>query len=158
LLLAACSGINGTGVRARTVAAPGIDGRAWSSESTRPAARGNEFVGHADRPGPQDGVTLDDIRNHVRNASAMIIDARVAGDFVLGHVHGALNMPPGQEDTNMDELWQRVAPSGLIIVYCNGPRCNSSDLVREYLVAQGFTNVRVFKPGWKAIAAVRELW
>ncbi len=136
----------------------GMDRSAPSRGDARQASRPNERVTDGIGPQTPHDITLNEIREYARNESAMIVDARGPGDFALGHVNGALNMPPGQEDRNMGELWQRVAPSELIIVYCNGPRCNSSDLVREYLVSQGFMNVRVFKPGWKAIAAVYELW
>jgi len=168
LLLAGCSGVDRAAFRvpsdaARAAppmgrAAHGIERDAASRGGARRAARTAELVGHVAPPESRYSITLDEIRQHVRNQSALIIDARGPGDFVLGHVQGAINMPAGQEEANMEELRQRVVPSALIIVYCNGPRCNSSDMVYEYLVSQGFTNMRVFRPGWKAIAAERELW
>jgi len=66
-------------------------------------------------------------------------------------------MPAGRIEAYMGQLTQSVAPGEFIIIYCNGPHCDSSDRVYEYLVPQGYTNMRVFKPGWAEIASASDL-
>jgi rhodanese-related sulfurtransferase len=87
----------------------------------------------------------------------VIIDARGPADFALGHIRGALNMPAGQKEAYMAQISQSVAPDQFIVIYCNGPHCGSGDMVYDYLVPQGFSNMRVFKPGWEALASAKDL-
>jgi len=145
---------------ARTTAegtARGSDHRDSSTGDAQPAPRPGGLVSHVVPADPRYGITLDEMREHVRSQTAVIIDARGPLEFVLGHVRGAFNMPAGEKEAYMPQISQTVAPGQLIIIYCNGPRCNSSDMVYEYLVPQGFTNMRVFEPGWGALASVRDL-
>jgi rhodanese-related sulfurtransferase len=168
LLLAGCSVNDRAGFRPASAAAPsarttrqgavrGSDRHVSSRGDAQPAPRPNEQVADVMAPETRHDVTLDEIRKLVRNGDAVIIDARWPADFALGHVRGAFNMPAGEEDAYMVQLSQNVAPDEFIIIYCNGPRCNSSEMVYEYLVSQGFANMRVFKPGWAAIASARDL-
>jgi rhodanese-related sulfurtransferase len=153
LLLAGCSGNDRTEFRPGR----GIDRGVSSTEGARPAPRPDGLLGYVAPSDPRYGITLDEIREHVRNQTAVVIDARGPGDFERGHVRGAFNMPAGQKEAYMVQLSQSVAPGQFIIIYCNGPYCDSGDMVYEYLVPQGFTNMRVFKPGWEAIASAKDL-
>jgi len=168
LLLAGCSGNNraesrlasADAVSARTTgqdAARGIDRRVSSREDARPVPRSDGVLGYVAPPDPRYNITLDEIRECVRNDEAVIIDARGPADFERGHVRGAFNMPAGQKEAYMEQLNQIVTPDQLVIIYCNGPHCDSGDMVYEFLLPQGFTNMRVFKPGWEAIASVSDL-
>ena len=168
LLAAGCSGNNSAafrpasaaGVSARTTnqgAARGIDHRVSSSGDARPAPRPDGLLGYVAPSDPRYAITLDEIRERVRNGEAVFIDARGPRDFASGHIRGALNMPAGQKEAYMVELSQSVERGQFIIIYCNGPHCDSSDMVYEYLAPKGFTNMRVFRPGWEAIDSVRDL-
>jgi len=167
LLLAGCSVNDRAEVRsasaapsARTTgqgAVRGIGRHVSSRGDARPVPRPNEQVANVMAPDTRHDVTLDELRKRVRNNEAVIIDARGPVDFASGHVRGAFNMPAGEEEACMLQISQSVGADELIIIYCNGPRCNSSDRVYEYLVPKGFTNMQVFKPGWEAIASVSDL-
>jgi len=168
LLLAGCSGNDRAGFRPASAAplsaratgqgaSQGIDRSVSSSGVARPAPPAHEVLGYVAPSDSRYDITLDEIRLLVRNNEVVIIDARGPADFALGHIRGAFNMPAGQKEAYMGQFSQTVAPSQLIIIYCNGLHCGSSDMVYEYLVPQGFSNVRVFKPGWEAIASASDL-
>jgi rhodanese-related sulfurtransferase len=168
LLLAGCSVSDRTEFRSAPAAAPsarttapdvvgGIDRPVSSRGEARRAPRPNERVAKATAPKTRYDITLDEIRELVRNSEVVIIDARWPADFALGHVRGAYNMPAGDKEAYMAQISRAAALGQLIVIYCNGPRCNASDMVYEYLVPQGFTNMRVFKPGWAAIASASDL-
>lgn len=167
LLLGGCSENNRAELRpgsadarfARTTgqgADRGID-RSGSAQNAGSATRPDGVLGYVAPSDPHYDITLDEIREHVRNQTAMFIDARGPADFADSHVRGAFNMPAGRKEAYIGQLRQTVAPDQLIIIYCNGPHCDSGDMVYEYLASQGFTNMRVFKPGWAAIASARDL-
>lgn len=128
-----------------------------SRGDVRPAPRRNEQI-TVTAPETRYDITLDEIRKLVRNGNAVMIDARWPADFARGHVRGAFNMPDREVEAYMLQLSQNVAPDEFIVIYCNSARCNSSERVYAYLVSQGFTNMRVFKPGWEAIASASDLW
>jgi rhodanese-related sulfurtransferase len=168
LLFAGCSGNDraefrpdsATGLSARTTgqgAARDIDHRGSLSGGARPAPRPDGLLGYVAPSNPRYDITLNQMRENVRNQTAVIIDARGSADFANGHVRGAVNMPAGRKEAHVGQLSQSVAPDQLIIIYCSGPHCDSGDMVYESLVPQGFTNMRVFKPGWEAIDSVSDL-
>lgn len=156
LCLAGCSGHNRAESRPPSAAGGRTNGSV-SGYSPRPATGSDEVLGYVAPSAPRYDITLDEIREHVRNQTALIIDVRGAGDFAEGHVRGAFNMQASQREAYMGQLSQRAARDQFIIIYCNGPRCDSADMVYEYLESQGFTNMRVFKPGWAALASAKDL-
>ena len=105
-------------------------------------------------PDPAHDITLDDVQQHVRNGSAIIIDARGPQRFAEGHVRGAINIPAGEHmEAYRQQYLQDVDPQQLVIIYCSSPTCHASDMVYEYLIGFGFTNMRVFSDGWVALAS-----
>lgn len=97
-------------------------------------------------------ITLDELGQHVRNDTAVIVDARESKHFRRGHVRGAMNIPVGDEQAHLAALQKAAEPHDLIIVYCGGPDCPAGDNVAAFLNSQGFTNVRVYKPGWQELS------
>ncbi len=108
-------------------------------------------------PPPRYDVTVDEIRRHIQDHTAVLIDVRSSRDFQRGHVRTALNVPAGQVAAHMPRISQSIASDELIIIYCNGPYCDSGDMVYEYLSAQGYGNMRVYKPGWETLAKAQDL-
>jgi rhodanese-related sulfurtransferase len=106
--------------------------------------------------GPQHKVTLDEIRMHVKEGTAVFVDARSAPSFAEGHVRGAINIPAGQME-HYRELGLVADRDQLIIIYCTDESCESSDMVYEYLLGEGFTNMRVYRPGWASLSTAAGL-
>jgi rhodanese-related sulfurtransferase len=97
-------------------------------------------------------VTIEEIRKHQKDNTAIIVDARSAEQYELNHLKGAINLPAGQRDANIARLSAEVAPDQLIIIYCTSSMCEAGDMVYEYLAEAGYTNMRVYKPGWERLA------
>ncbi|MDP2772154.1 MAG: rhodanese-like domain-containing protein [Nocardioides sp.] len=68
---------------------------------------------------------------------ACVIDVREIGEYVAGHVPGAINIPMGRLMSRLDEL-DRGAP-----VYLICATGNRSGAMADALVAQGFDAVNV---------------
>ena len=51
----------------------------------------------------------------------------------------------------MGMIWQNVSPDQDVIIYCDGGTCEASDNIYEYLKANGFKKLRVYREGWAAI-------
>jgi len=107
--------------------------------------------------GMRQQVSLDSLRAHVLDGTAVFVDARKPDQFAAGHLRGALNLPSESKEANMGTIWQNVAKDQLIIIYCGGGSCHASDVVYDYLISNGFTQVREFKAGWEVLGNQRDL-
>jgi rhodanese-related sulfurtransferase len=96
-------------------------------------------------------IGLGEFRSAVQNKSALILDARSAVYYRLGHVPGALNL--ARDDFAADYLRLRSnidkSRDGRVLVYCSGGDCHDSKMVAQALMSLGFTNVAVFGGGWE---------
>jgi rhodanese-related sulfurtransferase len=151
LLAGGCGQDRGNGVSAMR----GISGQSHGSASA--ASDSGILFGYVRPTDPRYDITLSEVETHVRNNSAVFIDSRGSADFMRGHIRGALNMPAGLKESYLPKLLESVSPDQFVILYCNGPYCDSSDRVFEYLAAQGFSNMKIFKPGWQALSSMKEL-
>ncbi len=75
---------------------------------------------------------------------AQVVDVRTAGEFQLGHIDGAINVPLDQLSSQA-ESWDRKAT---YVVYCaTGAR---SATAVETMKSMGFENIRHFNAGIQA--------
>ncbi len=84
-------------------------------------------------------------------AGARLVDVRTPGEFVSGHVDGAINIPVSQLSSRLKKLGQKRKP---LVVYCrNGSR---SGHAVSFLRQQGFKRVLDMKAmnNWSAVQAV----
>lgn len=102
-------------------------------------------------------ITLDQVREHVRNNTALVIDARSPEHFKRGHVRGAMNVPAGEVSSHLGRVQQVAASDQFIVIYCASPSCGAGGIVYEHLATQGYTNMRVYSPGWVALASAKDL-
>ena len=78
--------------------------------------------------------------------NALIIDVRSAGEFAMGHVEGALNIPV--ESISPHNLASLQDKTQTLVVYCaSGMR---SGYARTMLMQMGYTNVISMDGGWAA--------
>ncbi|WP_369798512.1 ArsR/SmtB family transcription factor [Achromobacter sp. RTa] len=95
-----------------------------------------------------DGVSVDELLSLLDSESVVLIDVRPAEEFALGHLPGAVNIPPEQFEGRLGDL----PADADIVAYCRGPYCVlSSDAVLA-LQARGLRARRldVGFPEWKA--------
>jgi rhodanese-related sulfurtransferase len=106
---------------------------------------------------PAATIGLPEFRSAVESKSALILDARSAPFFALGHVPGALNLARddfAHDYRRLSALLKAVGDKP-IIVYCSGGACHDSRLVANALLSLGLGNVSVFTGGWEAWSAAR---
>jgi rhodanese-related sulfurtransferase len=102
-------------------------------------------------------VTVEQIRASIDGKSAIVIDARSPEDYSRGHVRGAMNVPASDLGSQTQRVEQMVSRDQAIIIYCGGPTCGAGEMVYEHLAGRGYTNMRVFTPGWARLSSERDL-
>jgi rhodanese-related sulfurtransferase len=84
---------------------------------------------------------------------ALFIDARTKLEYDTMHVLGAINIPYAEfyskSFSEKNEVMKKYGKNGIIIVYCNGGKCEVSiDLAYE-IAKIGYNNVSIYKGGIK---------
>ena len=93
-------------------------------------------------------ITLAEAEELFFSKDTIFIDSRPEGDYLVGHILGALNIPfeqhkEGEMLTRLD-----LSPEEILVVYCDGSECQSSVELAKFLDAQGFKSIKVFFGGW----------
>jgi len=82
-----------------------------------------------------------------KRADVVLIDARLAGDYLRGHIDGAINLP--NTETNCHTLVgiipQRSTP---LVFYCNGETCLRSAKSVRIARSCGYVGVYWFRGGF----------
>ena len=84
---------------------------------------------------------------------ALFVDARSQNDYDNGHIPGAVSLPVGQFEEQIESFLNRYPAEQHIVTYCSGRTCEDSHDLAQSLSDVGFTNVRIFIdgfPGWEA--------
>lgn len=93
-------------------------------------------------------LSLDAFLKMREDKSVVVLDARPAIFFGLGHVPGALSLP--RED--LAAAYARLGPAlpgeRTVVVYCASETCEDAGLVRTALVRLGHVKVVIFHGGW----------
>jgi rhodanese-related sulfurtransferase len=87
------------------------------------------------------------------NGDAVFIDARYARDFEAGHLERAISVPVDANDLRRQKGMAQVAKDARIVVYCQSAGCKFAEKVAIKLMEDGFSNVSIFKGGWREWAA-----
>ncbi len=108
-----------------------------------------------DRSDPEP-VGMDELIVRARSGRVVILDTRPAGEYVAGHIAGALSVP-------VDEMQARLArlPKGKqYVAYCRGPYCIYADRAVELLLKSGRKARRLLDgyPEWKAAGLPVEIF
>jgi rhodanese-related sulfurtransferase len=99
-------------------------------------------------------VSLEQAR-HLQQEGAFFLDAREKVRYEDGHVPGAMNLSP-EEFADMGQgrmrrnLLATLQVTPAVVVYCDGPVCQSSQRLAEALAKAGLSNVRIMREGWPA--------
>ena len=102
-----------------------------------------------------DAATSDPLRISLENAAALykkdkavFIDARPASEYEAGHIKGALNLPWSEAEEMCFEIFQKIPMDEPIVTYCDGPACELSDFLAEFLQDIGYKNAKSLHNGW----------
>ena len=93
-------------------------------------------------------IQIAQVQAFVQAKAATIIDARDSGEYVVGHIPGAINLPHDQVITDPERLEKLDAGGKPIIVYCGGGTCELSMNLGFALVNAGQKKVLVYMGGW----------
>ncbi len=83
------------------------------------------------------------------NTDTVFIDARLVRDFEAGHLEGAINIPVNFTDEQRQKALSDVAKDSRIVVYCQSTNCKFAERIAIKLMADGFSNIFIFKKGWR---------
>lgn len=97
-------------------------------------------------------ISLSQIRDLQKEETAVFVDARGPDLYQQSHLSGAINVPAGMQEKYIEKVHQQVRPDELIVVYCSSAMCEAGNTVCDYLRSQGYTNVKVYKPGWAVLS------
>ena len=87
------------------------------------------------------------------NGNVLFVDARSQDNYEDGHIPGAVSLPVGQFDEQIESFLSRHSADRRIVTYCSGRTCEDSHNLAQLLSDVGFTHVSVFIdgfPGWEA--------
>lgn len=97
-------------------------------------------------------LTLEEFSSFVDEGRGTVIDTRPRIFYGLGHVPGALSVPRDDFEAAYAAVKEHLEINRFqaIVIYCGGPPCESSLLVKNALSSMGFTNLSIFEGGWNA--------
>jgi len=107
-------------------------------------------AGKPDAPAVRGVKNIDLIETKAQfdGKKALFIDARSIAEYMSGHIPGSKNLPYDKFEDYFLKILGSTASSSPLVVYCSGDGCNSSVILAQKLVEEGFTNVMVFYGGW----------
>ncbi len=101
---------------------------------------------------PENGVHLIDLATAKRlldQRAAVFVDARSSWPYQLGHVPGALNVPPSEILAAFGAELADLSKDTALVVYCSGTTCNlGSKLAQKLATEMDFTQIYVFAGGF----------
>ena len=87
------------------------------------------------------------------DGDTLFVDARSTADYESGHIPGAISLPVGQFDEQIESFMKQYPPDQPIVTYCSGRTCEDSHQLAQLLIEAGYNEVRIFIdgfPGWQA--------
>jgi rhodanese-related sulfurtransferase len=101
-------------------------------------------------------LEIDDI-THAKilydTGKVLFVDARSIEDYFNGHIKGAVSLPVGQYDDQIDAFLNLHDFDRPIVTYCSGRTCEDSHHLAQLLMERGYMNISVMIdgfPDWKA--------
>jgi len=80
---------------------------------------------------------------------AVFVDARSYEAFIDGHIKDAVSIPKVQFIEFIDHFKTKYPPTTPVITYCSGRECNDSHELAQYLIGEGYADVKVFIDGYQ---------
>jgi rhodanese-related sulfurtransferase len=95
-------------------------------------------------------VSSNEVAQHIKNNSAIIIDSRSSIEYKVLHVNNAINIHYSSKvQTFIDEVKaiRTFNPLKKIIFYCNGHNCSKSYMATNSSISAGINNVFAYDAG-----------
>lgn len=106
---------------------------------------------------PKSSVQLDSAAGEIAikdaamlfiSGRAVFLDARSQLEYEMGHVKGAISLPPRDFAAQFQDIKPLLAGKEAVITYCDGEHCPLSINLAKHLRDAGVQNVFVLKNGW----------
>lgn len=103
---------------------------------------------HFGRRSDAEAVSMDELLRRAQSDEVVILDTRPAGEYLAGHITGAISVPIDELHGRLRELTKGKA----YVAYCRGPYCVYADRAVEILRVNGRTARRLLDgfPEWRA--------
>jgi len=97
-------------------------------------------------------IDLKEVRYYLEQPGVVLIDARSPEEFSLGHIPRAVNLPDDQFVQFFPKLKDGLVKADLIIIYCSGGSCGTSEDLALKLLKKGIgeSRIAVFSGGLPA--------
>ena len=104
---------------------------------------------------PTPDVSTAEMRQTLKDGSAIVLDTRISAEFAAGHIPGAKLVERTSPD-RVDTVGKITGSdkAAKLILYCNGPYCQASRALAGELVKAGYKNVKRYQlglPVWRAL-------
>lgn len=96
-------------------------------------------------------LTTEEVKFYREQPGTILLDARSAEEYELGHVAGAASLPLDRFDAAYPQLERELVKAKMIIIYCSGGSCGTSEEVAKKLTEKGLKNLAIDTdglPGW----------
>ncbi|MFB3788349.1 MAG: rhodanese-like domain-containing protein [bacterium] len=93
-------------------------------------------------------LDADEVMRRIDEGSAIVLDAREAKEYQLGHLPGAINLPVTDFDAVYGEIGESLPRDYPIIVYCQGGPCEESHQLLDLLSLREFQDLYLYPGGW----------
>jgi phage shock protein E len=101
--------------------------------------------GHTETPSVGT-ITATELSQRLQESRApVILDVRTPGEYLSGHIKGALNVSHDELERRLDEL--PADRSSEIVVYCQSGR--RAAIAEKILVEKGYTNIKDLAGHWQ---------
>jgi rhodanese-related sulfurtransferase len=104
---------------------------------------------------PTVDISTAEMQRDLKDASAIIVDARTVAEYDAGHLPGA-RLVERTSHSHAETLAKitNANKAAKLVLYCNGPYCKASRSLAAELVKAGYTNVVRYQlglPVWRAL-------
>lgn len=96
-------------------------------------------------------LTTEEVKFYREQPGTILLDARSAEEYELGHVAGAASLPLDRFDAAYPQLEKELVKAKMIVIYCSGGSCGTSEEVAKKLAEKGLKNLAIDTdglPGW----------
>ncbi len=93
-------------------------------------------------------ISVKDAALLLLTGRAVALDARSQLEYEMGHIQGALWLPPREFAAQFQDIKPLLAGKEAVITYCDGEHCPLGHNLAQHLRGAGVKNVFVLKNGW----------
>lgn len=95
-------------------------------------------------------ASFADLDQAMGDGETLLIDSRRRVDFEHGTLPGAINIPVDSSLAERGAGLADVSVGQSIIVFCHSSRCGYADEIAQFLLFNGYQDVRIFRDGYVA--------